>query len=158
LSLKGDLNGDGSSDLSAGLMLATGGGVKTWRLEKGGARLQVLRPGTSIPIAPGGKSPSNAVDVRLFAKTPYGRMRVKLEVTVWKCNIGSTTKSSTWTDTGVAGTWLTLPITGLTANTAYSYQARILYQNLLGYGPTHSRWYYGGTQGHAECGAHFRTP
>lgn len=65
---------------------------------------------------------------------------------------------STATDTGVAGTWLTLPVSGLAANTAYSFRARILYQPILGFGATHSRWYYGGNKGHAKCGAHFRTP
>lgn len=157
LSLRGDLNGDGTSDLSAGLMLASSGGVKTWRLEKGGVRLQVLRAGTNIPIAPGGLSPSNDVDVRLFARTPYGRMRAKLYVAILPCGGGYQFFSPTWTDTGVAGTWLTVPVRNLPSG-PYSYRVRILYEPILGFGPTHSRWYYGGNKGDTSCGAHFRSP
>jgi hypothetical protein len=170
LSLRSDLNADGSSELSGGFfnnglfLIPKGGAVKSYGLYlSGGTRLQALRPGTTVPIAPGGKSPTNAVDIRLFARTPYGRMKVKLEVQVRKCGDGffvggAGLVSPTWTDSGVAGTWLTRQVTSLTANTAYYYRARILYQNQLGFGATHSRWYYGGTQGHVECGAHFRTP
>lgn len=157
-----DLNGDGSSDISAGLVMNTGvGGVRTWRLENGGANLQVLRPGTTTPIAPGGKAMSAAVDVRLFARTPHGRMRVKLEVEMIQSfgvfSSSTIARSSTWSDTGVSGTWLTLPVTGLAANAKYSYRARVQYQPVLGFGAMHSRWYYGGNKGDAN-GVHFRTP
>jgi hypothetical protein len=161
LAFNGDFNGDGVSDLAAGLVLPTSSGVRVWRLDRGGASPLLKRAGLSTPIPPGGKAPSTSVDVSLTVRPPIGRTRVKLAVEMKP--IGTPfdgkglTKSSTWTDTGVNGVTLTLRVSGLAASKSYHYRVRAHYEPTYGFGGTHSRWYYGGKPGQ-PAGTHFRTP
>jgi hypothetical protein len=162
LAFNGDFNGDGLSDVAANLVLSDGtGNVHIYRLERGGAALVLRRAGLSNPIPPGSKASSTSVDVTLNVRSAIGRTRAKLAVEMKPLGTPfdgkGLTESSSWTDTGRDGINLTLRVSGLTANKAYRYRARALYEPTSVAGPTHSRWYYGGKLGVQE-GMHFRTP
>lgn len=160
----GDFNGDGLSDLAADVILSqtlSNSAVRVFRLERGGATPRLERAGLSTPIPPGGKASSTSVDVSLNVRPAIGRSRVKLAVEMKPLGTPfdgtGLVKSSSWTDSGVNGTTLTLTVSGLAANKAYHYRVRALYEPTSGSGSTHSRWYYGGKPGN-PAGTHFRTP
>jgi hypothetical protein len=87
-------------------------------------------------------------------------MRVKLAVEVKPVGTAfdglNLQKTTDWTDIGTAGLAMTKTITGLTANRAYHWRARVLYEPTLTMGATHSRWYYGGALGR-QGSTHVRT-
>lgn len=147
LSFTGDFDGDGLSDMTA----AFNGAVKIFSLRAKGLALQARRPGTTTPILTGGKSPSRAFDAAARAYTGRGRAKVKLVVEVKPRAIPfdglNLRVSSTWLDSGVASDYLTLPVTGLAAATAYHWRARLQYEKTQGFSTSYSRWYYAGTPG-----------
>jgi hypothetical protein len=157
----GDINGDGLGDWAAGVTLSSKGGVRIGRFESIAARARQLKPGLLAVIPPGGKTVGTGFDVDVFARSPFGRTRVKLAVEVkllGKPFDGTNlVKTTSWKDTGVDGVHITQSIVGLTANKAYHWRARVLYEPVYGFGPTHSRWYYGGNAAEPQ-GVHVRTP
>lgn len=162
LFLSGDFNGDGLSDVAVNFNdAAKAGHVAVGSLPRGGGALTLLRPGTGVGLQPGNKSPSRAIDVRMFARSPFGRTRAKVQVEVkprgTAFNGQGLFTSSTWVDTGVNGASVTASVTGLAANTAYHVRARLRWDPSRGMAGSNSRWYYAGTPGQTDS-VHVRTP
>ncbi len=155
-----DFNGDGMSDTVAQREPPEGSRLRFWRHELNGIVPRLYRAGsTTVRIAPGGKANSTGVDIKVLLQSPYGkgpRFKVVAEVK----QIGTAfngqglVKSSAW-QSGTEATLTT--VRNLVANKAYHYRVRLDFEQVLGYGATHSRWYYGGLRGQGN-GVHFRTP
>jgi hypothetical protein len=156
-SLAADLDGDSLADIVVSSETAKVGQYLKGRVSS--LLPQALRPGTTIPVGIGGRSPSKAVDLRLLAQPISGRTRIKLQVEVKVRGTafnGSGLKTSpSWIATTIPPSTVTLPVTGLAAATAYHWRARLIYDPSMGFPASHSRWYYGSTQ---VNGVHFRTP
>jgi len=169
----GDWNGDGYDDVAAGAAWYSGGEFHEgaafgWYGNGGGDpgpawsfAARALQPGTSISIRPWTRSTSpDSFDVRMAARGPFGRSRVKVQVEARSAGQPfdgtGLHESATWTDTGVAGAELTLPVTGLSPQTRYHWRARLVYDPAMGHAHSRSRWIYGGKPGDHE-GVHLVT-
>jgi hypothetical protein len=162
ITFNGDFNGDGLAGITTSAGPGSSGthsiaSISDFRSLS--LLPRAMRPGTNTPIGVGGKSPSRAFDASVLARTSAGSARVKLQVEVKArgtafSGTGLQT-SATWTATTIPASALTLPITGLAANTAYHWRARLLYDPAAAFPASHSRWYYGSSD---INGIHFRTP
>ena len=169
----GDVDGDGFGDLS--VQDPSHGTVSHWEAGRihqyaggsgftgeGGAfpwRPRALQAGTSTPIGRGGLASTNGFDVSMFAASPAGRARVKLQVEVKETGVPfdgtGLVETATWTDTGPGGAELVVPVTGLVGGEPHHWRARIAFDPAQA-GP--SRWtrWMAGDPGHPE-GVHVRT-
>jgi hypothetical protein len=160
-----DFNGDGLSDVAATHKVADGTQhVRIWenKTAKNSLIAVARRPGTALAIPIGGKSPSRAFDVRMFARSPNGRTRAKVQVEAKPLGTAfnglSLVTPGTWTDTTTAGAALTTAVTGLSAAKSYHWRARVIFDpSRGGTTQTHSRWVYGGTAGLSQA-TQIRTP
>ena len=126
-----------------------------------GAAAIARRPGVSIPIPPGAKPATRAFDVRLMARSPHGRTRVKVAVEAKPFGTlfdgKGLVKSTTWLDTGLSRVAVTASLTALTAAKRYHWRARVEYDRSLAPDALWSHWYYGGVSGRS-LGNHLRMP
>ncbi len=161
----GDVNGDGFGDMviSAGghNLYLYYGNTRDGAMPPPGAAAIARRPGVSIPIPPGGKPATRAFDVRLMARSPHGRTRVKVAVEAKPFGTlfdgTGLVKSTTWLDTGLSRVAATTSLTGLAAAKRYHWRARVEYDRSLATDALWSHWYYGGVSGRSH-GNHLRMP
>ncbi|MBT3223548.1 MAG: hypothetical protein HN348_31135, partial [Proteobacteria bacterium] len=97
--------------------------------------------------------------VAVTARSPFGVSRVKLEVEVKALgepyNGQPEAQTGLWEDIGLAGVELREHIVGLSADTAYHWRARVLYDPSQGWPQNHSPWMWGGVSGDPN-GVHIR--
>ena len=173
VSYAGDVNADGFSDIVAGD--TSYGGVYYYeegRIHQfnGGAgftgepgafpwRPRALQAGAGAPIPRGGLSVTAGFDLLMFARAPWGRARVKIQVEVEEHGTPfdgvDLVESAVWTDTGTAGLELVLPVTGLTGGLPHHWRARLAFDPSQAPPVRWTRWMYGepGSPG----GIHLRT-
>ncbi|MBN2562703.1 MAG: FG-GAP repeat protein [Phycisphaerae bacterium] len=150
----GDVNGDGYSDVVVGARgyddAETDDGQVSVYYGNGGAGLslrpQQRRADDSAAIAPLGQSDSlDSFGLRMVARTPYGRQKVKLE---WEVKLLGTPfdglgtqQSAVFVDTGTAGAELTELVTGLSPCAApYHWRMRFRYDLITSPFQLHGRW------------------
>jgi hypothetical protein len=159
----GDVNGDGLGDVVVGEPYST----VAWN-EDGRAALylgngtdgttpvsplapQALQPTSGAPLSHGLRSTSSdSFEVVVFARPPFGRMHVALEVEAkpfgWPFT-GASTLIGPWTDPGTFGVDLQQVVDSLAAETRYHWRARLRYDPVAAPPQLHSRWVYGGLSG-----------
>ena len=141
----GDVDGDGVDDVLFGGDLATNtvSGEGAYALHLGGLgaaggahvhplRVRALQPGAATAISPGGRSlATDAFDVVVDAWTSRGSGRAKLQVEVkpWGTPFDGAglIETATWTAIPAGGGEFTVPVTGLTVDTAYHWRARLAF-------------------------------
>lgn len=110
---------------------------------------RALQPGTDAAIWPWVRSAApDGFDVRLFARSPHGRQRLKVQVEAKPFGVPfdglDLQESPAWIDPGPAGMEVTLPLTGLEPQTRYHWRARLRYDPSQIGAVGRSRWLYGG--------------
>ena len=156
----GDVDGDGYSDLIVGADGWDGGetdegAVYLYRGNAGDGStapgwspaLRALQPSSAVALQPGGHSISvDSFDASLFARSPFGRGRVKLELEVKAFGTpfdGSGTIATNWTDTGTSGVVLSQLASSLAPETAWHWRARLRYDPTRWQPAVASRWLSG---------------
>jgi len=168
----GDIDGDGFSDVLVGAR-----GYSDGQTEEGAAFLhrgnshalgwelpaaftysaEARHPGSGEPLAPGQRSDADdGFDLAAFARSPFGRQRVRLEVEVEPAGqpfdgLDVLTPSLAWTDTGAGtgGVDLLETVDALLPETGWSWRARLRYDPAQAPPQPTSRWLYGGRSGRA---------
>jgi hypothetical protein len=142
----GDVDGDGRSDAIVGLEGPNdAGGVRVFSpLTSTAPHLRVLQPDGATRIQPGALAQGTSVVVQAFARSPYGRTNVRLEVELkeWGVPFDSTglIDSGPWTDSGLDGVELELSIAGLLPETPYRLRARVAYDPVANLPARHGPW------------------
>ena len=169
----GDVNGDGFNDLVVGIRLFDGGEVDEGAVALylggaadgptpiGGAAPLALRPVAGTPIAPGLRSDAlDGFDLSLTGRSPFGPHAGLLQ---WEVKPVGTpfdgaglVEAASWIELGVAGAPLSGSVTGLDAETAYHWRARVLYDPVAATPQAWSPWQLGG-RGGDPAGAHLWT-
>ena len=169
----GDVNADGFSDVLVGVpsytLTSNQEGAAFLYLGNGAdgapaafARLpQALQPSTGEVLSPGLHSDSHtSFDTVAVGRSPFGRTGVKLQVEVKPRGTSfdgvGFIESSSWVDTGLAGSTLQETVDGLSPATDYHWRARVLHDPADAPVQLWSPWLYGGAAGHPE-GVHVAT-
>ncbi|MBN2483307.1 MAG: FG-GAP repeat protein [Candidatus Omnitrophica bacterium] len=155
----GDINGDNYSDIIVGAPFSTfsnpagpaGRVYVYYGNDEGGLPVtprQFKTNGTPLPIL--GNTGNDGFMLQLFARTPMGRTKVKLqwEVKPWGTDFDMTGvgESPQWIDIGTAGKTLTQKVSGLQEDTSYHWRVRVQYFPFMSYSPWYSVGNYGDIQ------------
>ena len=135
---RGDFDGDGAADLVIGALAAGDGLIDVFTGLEGSVggerapmRLRIVHAGSSQRIPRGGRSDSAGFDVVGFVRSPYTRARARLQVEAKPTGVPfdglGLIDSGAWTDLGMAGMDLTVPLTALPLDTAYQVRARVVW-------------------------------
>ncbi len=154
VSMAGDVNGDGYSDLILGANEYSNG-----QTDEGAAYLYYGNGGPGVPLKPMQRRTDDSANIchlgmsdsqtafRLAAVgiTPYGRGKVKLEYEVKPLgtlfNGSGLDASSSWMDTGTIGVALNELVGALNNNTNYHWRMRLLYNPVTTPFQQKSRWF-----------------
>ncbi|MFA7000564.1 MAG: FG-GAP-like repeat-containing protein [Candidatus Omnitrophota bacterium] len=143
VSMAGDVNGDGYSDVMIGAYNYSSGAGKVYIYHGHGLSARAIQlKSNGDPMQVLGLSDDTGFKIRVHARSLFGRGKLKLLWEVQELGTafdGSFSTSSSWTDSGNFGTLLTESMTGLSSGTAYHWRVRVLYAGAQG----SSQWYYG---------------
>ena len=122
-------------------------------------RMRIRQEGTATPLPNGMVSDTTGVDVVVFARSPFGRARAKLEVEAQPAGtpFDGTLTEQTWSfvDLGTTGQDVTLTVFGFDPDTAYHLRARLRWDPAQNLPETTTEWLY--PDGANPTGIHFRT-
>ena len=145
----GDVDGDGFSDLLA-YGLANLGYAGRLQLHRGngggtafGARPRVLQPDGITPLSRGGLSQSTGFVWRQEARSTFGRTLGRLEVEAKPHGVpfdGADLDVGPWTDLGLSGVTLDLPVAGLLPGSAYHVRGRLAFDPAANLPQAATRW------------------
>jgi hypothetical protein len=149
----GDVNGDGFADLLVGAR-----GLDDGQTDEGRAYLYYGNGERALPLAPrqctsddflpvahlGASDESDAFRLKAFARTAFGRGKVRLEVEVKPLGAplnGNGTAQSSAFDTGTAGALVSTLVEGLEESTLYHWRARVRHDAVTSpLAPPNGRW------------------
>ena len=169
----GDLNGDGMNDLAWGLpglgagLVGVGLSNDDWGTGAVSSPVaRAVQPGGSPPISPWARSTTpDSFEVLLDGRSPFGRLPMQLQVEVKEAAVpfdGAGLIESTWREACSAGLAcdpsfdFALAVTGLAADTAHHWRARVRFHPSGAPPQGWTRWSYGGHWTDAQ-GVHLRT-
>jgi hypothetical protein len=171
---RGDVNGDGFSDLLAGANLWTNpepgeGSAFLWfgnSADGGGLHpsppwLHARDPVSTAPLAPGARSSSpGGFDVFVNLRSPFGRTAAGIELEVEPLGTPfdgeNLSTVQTYIDTDVAGVTQQFSVIGLVPDAAYHWRGRLAYDPADGLAQARGPWTWGGLAGQ-PLGLHLRT-
>jgi len=153
VSLAGDVNGDGYSDILVGVPW-----FDDTLQDEGRAGVYYGNCCSSKPLRPrqyrsdntasvavlGASDGINSFRLLTLGRSPFGRGRLKLEWDVkpfgTPLDASTADRAPSWTGSGVSGTTLNQTVSGLTENTLYHWRTRVLYHRATYPYQAHGPW------------------